>query len=237
MMEWILGILIIILGAVAVFVIYLSERVTVFETLLGINPKVTGEKLAEHVNFGPNPFGELSGKDLWDAMCGEELENSEIEFNPADLDKKRPRYEFVLSKHLESLLEEGRFDARNGERSEAKAVLRIQMLRGSVESYIPFAEASRLYEIGQELETPTANLEKLKKETSEIVGEIFSKVSIEVPKNLLDSMLSTSQSIIESDANDLDDLGDLEDDAALELEQLAAPDSDSESETTDSKIN
>ena len=236
-MEWILGILIIILGAVAVFVIYLSERVTVFETLLGINPKVTGEKLAEHVNFGPNPFGELSGKDLWDAMCGEELENSEIEFDPADLDKKRPRYEFVLSKHLESLVEEGRFDARNGERSEAKAVLRIQMLRGSVESYIPFAEASRLYEIGQELETPTANLEKLKKETSEIVGEIFSKVSIEVPKNLIDSMLSTSQSIIESDANDLDDLGDLEDDAALELEQLAAPDSDSESETTDSKIN
>jgi len=124
-MEWILGILIIILGAVAVFVIYLSERVTVFETLLGINPKVTGEKLAEHVNFGPNPFGELSGKDLWDAMCGEELENSEIEFDPADLDKKRPRYEFVLSKHLESLVEEGRFDARNGERSEAKAVLRI----------------------------------------------------------------------------------------------------------------
>jgi hypothetical protein len=33
------------------------------------------------------PFGELSGKDLWDAMCGEELENSEIEFDPADLDK------------------------------------------------------------------------------------------------------------------------------------------------------
>ena len=234
-MEWILGILIIILGAVAVFVIYLSERVTVFETLLGINPKVTGEKLAEHVNFGPNPFGELSGKDLWNAMCGEKLENSEIEFDPADLDKKRPRYEFVLSKHLESLLEEGRFDARNGERSEAKAVLRIQMLRGSVESYIPFAEASRLYEIGQELETPTANIEKLKKETDEIVSEIFSKVSIEVPKDLLDSMLSMSQSIIESNADDLDDVGDPEDDAALELEQLPAPDSDSESGAMENK--
>ena len=235
MMEWILGILIIILGAVAVFVIYLSERVTVFETLLGINPKVTGEKLAEHVNFGPNPFGELSGKDLWDAMCGEELENSEIEFDPADLDKKRPRYEFVLSKHLESLVEEGRFDARNGERSEAKAVLRIQMLRGSVESYIPFAEASRLYEIGQELETPTANLEKLKKETDEIVGEIFSKVSIEVPKTLVDSMLSMSQSIIEADADDFDDFAD--DDVEQNLEQLPAPDSESESETIENKSN
>ena len=234
-MEWILGILIIILGAVAVFVIYLSERVTVFETLLGINPKVTGEKLAEHVHFGPNPFGELSGKDLWNAMCGEELENSEIEFDPASLYKKRPRYEFVLSKHLESLLEEGRFDARNGERSEAKAVLRIQMLRGSVESYIPFAEASRLYEIGQELEIPTANIEKLKKETDEIVGEIFSKVSIEVPRALVDSMLSMSQSVIESDGDDLDDLGDLENDIAPELEQLPAPDSDSESEATENK--
>ncbi len=231
-MEWILGILIIILGAVAVFVIYLSERVTVFETLLGINPKVTGEKLAEHVNFGPNPFGELSGKDLWDAMCGEELENSEIEFDPADLDKKRPRYEFVLSKHLASLVEEGRFDARNGERSEAKAVHRIQMLRGSVESYIPFAEASRLYEIGQELETPTANLEKLKKETDEIVGEIFSKVSIEVPKTLVDSMLSMSQSIIEADADDFDDFAD---DVEQNLEQLPAPDSDSESESMENK--
>ena len=172
-MEWILGVLIIILAVVAIFVIYLSERVTVFETLLGINPKVTGEKLAEHVNFGPNPFGELSGKDLWQAMCGDELENSDIIIDPVDLDKKRPRYEFVLSKHLESLLEEGRFDARNGERSDAKAVLRIQMLRGSVESYIPFADASRLYEIGQELESNPEKSEKLTAETSEIVDEIL----------------------------------------------------------------
>jgi hypothetical protein len=235
MMEWILGILIIILGAVAVFVIYLSERVTVFETLLGINPKVTGEKLAEHVHFGPNPFGELSGKDLWNAMCGEELDNPEIEFDPANLDKKRPRYEFVLSKHLESLLEEGRFDARNGERSEAKAVLRIQMLRGSVESYIPFAEASRLYEIGQELEAPTADIEKLKKETTEIVQEIFSKVSIEVPKILIDSMFSMTQSIIESNADDSTELAD--EMIIQEPDQLPAPDPNLESETSENKSN
>ncbi len=235
MMEWILGILIIILGAVAVFVIYLSERVTVFETLLGINPKVTGEKLAEHVHFGPNPFGELSGKDLWNAMCGEELDNPEIEFDPANLDKKRPRYEFVLSKHLESLLEEGRFDARNRERSEAKAVLRIQMLRGSVESYIPFAEASRLYEIGQELEAPTADIEKLKKETTEIVQEIFSKVSIEVPKILIDSMFSMTQSIIESNADDSTELAD--EMIIQEPDQLPAPDPNLESETSENKSN
>ena len=230
-MEWILGILIIILAAVAVFVIYLSERVTVFETLLGINPKVTGEKLAEHVNFGPNPFGELSGKDLWQAMCGEELENPDIIVDPAELDKKRPRYEFVLSKHLESLLEEGRFDARNNERSDAKAVLRIQMLRGSVESYIPFAEASRLYEIGQELESNPEKSEKLKTETSEIVDEIFAKVGMDVPSTLIDSMLSMTYSISEDESTIDDDLdNEMDNDSTLEL---PAPDSETESENTD----
>ncbi len=230
-MEWILGILIIILAVVGIFVIYLSERITVFETLLGINPKVTGEKLAEHVNFGPNPFGELSGKDLWQAMCGDELENPDIIVDPAELDKKRPRYEFVLSKHLESLLEEGRFDARNGERSDAKAVLRIQMLRGSVESYIPFAEASRLYEIGQELESNPEKSEKLKSETSEIVDEIFAKVGMDVPSTLIDSMLSMTYSISEDESTIDDDLdNEMDNDSTLEL---PAPDSETESENTD----
>jgi hypothetical protein len=165
-------------------------------------------------------------------MCGEKLDSPEIKFDPADLVKKRPRYEFVLSKHLESLLEEGRFDARNGERSEAKSVLRIQMLRGSVESYIPFAEASRLYEIGQELDAPTANIEDLKRETNEIVGEIFSKVNIELPTHLIDSMWSMTQSITESDADDLDESAN---DVDQEFQQLPVPDSNSESETIESK--
>ena len=230
-MEWILGILIIILAVVAIFVIYLSERITVFETLLGINPKVTGEKLAEHVNFGPNPFGELSGKDLWQAMCGDKLENPDIIVDPAELDKKRPRYEFVLSKHLESLLEEGRFDARNGERSDAKAVLRIQMLRGSVESYIPFAEASRLYEIGQELESNPEKSEKLKTETSEIVDEIFAKVGMDVPSTLIESILSMTYSISEDELTIDDDLDDeLTDD---DTPQLPSPSSETEPENAD----
>ncbi len=230
-MEWVLGVLIIILAAVAIFVIYLSERVTVFETLLGINPKVTGEKLAEHVNFGPNPFGELSGKDLWQAMCGDALENPDIIVDPIDLDKKRPRYEFVLSKHLESLLEEGRFDARNGERSDAKAVLRIQMLRGSVESYIPFADASRLYEIGQELESNPEKSEKLTAETSGIVDEIFAKVGMDVPTTLIDSMLSMTHSIAEDESLIDDDLdGELTND---DTPQLPSPGSETGPENAD----
>ena len=164
-------------------------------------------------------------------MCGDELEDPDIIVDPADLAKKRPRYEFVLSKHLESLLEEGRFDARNGERSDAKAVLRIQMLRGSVESYIPFAEAARLYEIGQELETSPEKSEKLKKETSEIVDEIFAKVSMDVPTTLIDSMLSMTYSISEDESIIDDELDDeMTNDDTL---QLPSPSSETEPEDAD----
>ena len=197
-MEWILGTLILILGIVAIFVIYLSERISVFETLLGINPKVTGEKLAAHVHFGPNPFGDLSGEDLWKAMSGELLKDHDIDLS--ELDKKRPRFEFVLSKHLESLINEGCFDARNHERSDAKSTLRIPMLRGSVESFIPFAEASRLYEIGQEMVSHPDRQEKLKQEVTEIIEEIFKKVAIPVPPALITSMFA----VIDPETDDIE---------------------------------
>ena len=89
-----------------------------------------------------------------------------------------------------------------------KAVLRIQMSRGSVESYIPFADAARLYEIGQELESNPEKSEKLKTETSEIVDEIFAKVGMDVPTTLIDSMLSMTYFISEDESildDDLDD--------------------------------
>ena len=39
-MEWILGILILVLGGAAIIVIYLSERISVFETLLDLIQKL-----------------------------------------------------------------------------------------------------------------------------------------------------------------------------------------------------
>jgi hypothetical protein len=176
-MEWILGILILILGGAAIVVIYLSERINIFETLLGLNPKVTSDKLAEHVTFGPNPFGDLSGENLWKAMAGEEIYDDNIDIG--DVESMRPRYELVITRHIEMILEDGRFDARAKERTPVKPILRIPMLRGSVESFIPFTEASRFYEIGQEVETKPENAEELASEVDEIVDDLFSRVQIE----------------------------------------------------------
>jgi hypothetical protein len=189
-MEWILGLLIIVLGGAAIFVIYLGERISVFETLLGIHPKITTDKLAEHVNFGPNPFGELSGENLWKAMTGETIEDSNIEVG--DVDALRGRYEFILTRHIEALVEEGRFDAKNQERSPAKPTLRIPMLRGSVESFIPFVEASTLYEFGQNVETKPEKRDVLAKELDELIGEIFNQAGLELKISLASSLMPMS---------------------------------------------
>ena len=201
-MEWILGILILVLGGAAIVVIYLSERVNVFETLLGLNPKVTSDKLAEHVAFGPNPFGDLSGENLWKAMSGQDIENDEIDIS--DVDSLRPRYELVITRHIEMMLEDGRFDARAGERSAVKPLLRIPMLRGSVESFIPFTEASRLYEIGQEVESKPENAEKLAGEVDEIVDDLFKKVQLERTTSFGRALLPMQDNSISED--DFDDL-------------------------------
>ena len=224
-MEWILGLLILVLGGAVIIVIYLSERISIFETLLGLNPKVTSDKLAEHVAFGPNPFGDLSGENLWKAMSGEDIEDEEIEVG--DVDALRPRYELVITRHIEMMLEDGRFDARAGERTAVKPLLRIPMLRGSVESFMPFTEASRLYEIGQEIESRPENAEKLAAEVDEIVDDLFKQVQLE-RKTSFGRMLLP---MLDSSDDDDDDLDDLElPDAPGHDDPLALPPGDEETD-------
>lgn len=196
-MEWILGLLILILGGVAIIVIYMSERISVFETLLGLNPKVTTDKLAEHVTYGPNPFGDLSGENLWKAMCGDEIDDEEVEVG--DVDSMRPRYQLVITRHIEMLIEDGRFDGRAGERSPVKSLLRIPMLRGSVESFLPFVEASRLYEIGQEVEQKPEKTEKLAAEVDELVDDLFKKVQLERTTSFGRSLLPLTDELDDDD--------------------------------------
>ena len=220
-MEWILGILILVLGGAAIIVIYLSERISVFETLLGLNPKVTSDQLAEHVAFGPNPFGDLSGENLWKAMSGEQIDDEEIVID--NVDALRPRYELVITRHIEMILEEGRFDAREGVRSAVKPLLRIPMLRGSVESFIPFTEASRLYEIGQEMESKPENTENLVAEVDKIVDDLFQKVQLERKSSVGRTLSATTDSEDGHDDSDDSELPDPPVSDDVSDEKLALP--------------
>ena len=225
-MEWILGLLVLVLGGVAIIVIYLSDRINVFETLLGLNPKVTTDKLAEHVTYGPNPFGDLNGENLWKAMIGEKIDDPNVEVG--DINKIKPRYEMVLSRHIETLIEDGRFDGRANERSQPKSTMRISMLRGSVESYIPYAEASRLYEIGQEIETKPEKADNLVTEVDEIVDDLFGQVGFERTRSFGRALLPQT----DDDDENFDDLPDPEPETEASDETLALPPGETDSDST-----
>ena len=235
-MEWILGILVLVLAATGIVVIYLSERINVFETLLGLNPKVTTEKLADHVTFGPNPFGDLNGEILWKAMAGESIDDPAIDVS--DVDTHRPRYELVLTRHIEALIEDGRFDGRQGERSSPKSILRIPMLRGSVESFIPYVEASRLYEIGQEIETNPEKQDELVAEVDEIVDDLFGQVALERSRSFGASLLPQALDSEDEAPEDDDDIPDYTDefpDASEFQDPKALPPGEDSAEDSESK--
>ena len=111
-------------------------------------------------------------------MTGEDIEDDEIEVG--DVDSLRPRYELVITRHIEMMLEDGRFDARApvseplSDRCFAFRCCEDQLSRLS-----QLAEASRLYEIGQELESNPENAGKLASEVDEIVDDLFKQVQLE----------------------------------------------------------
>jgi hypothetical protein len=234
-MEWILGLLVLALAVTAIIVIYLSERINVFETLLGLNPKVTTEKLADHVTFGPNPFGDLNGETLWKAMAGESIDDPDVDVS--EVDTHRPRYELVLTRHIEALIEDGRFDGRQGERSAPKSTLRIPMLRGSVESFIPYVEAARLYEIGQEIETTPEKQDALVTEVDEIVDDLFGQVQLERSRSFGASLMPqvSDSEEIPSEDDDIPDYTDEFPDASEFQDIQALPPSDDETSEVTSK--
>ena len=165
-----------VLGGAAIVVIYLSERINIFETLLGLNPKVTSDKLAEHVTFGPNPFGDLSGENLWKAMAGEEIYDDNIDIG--DVESMRPRYELVITRHIEMILEDGRFDARAKERTPVKPICGFPCCE-ALSNHLFHSPRHHFYEIGQEVEAKPENAEELASEVDEIVDDLFSQVQIE----------------------------------------------------------
>ena len=101
------------------------------------------------------------------------------------------------------------------------------MLRGSVESFIPFTEASRLYEIGQEMESKPENTENLVAEVDEIVDDLFNKVKLERQTSVGRALLPTAANY--SDHDDLEDI-ELPDAPAID-DRLALPPVDEDTDT------
>ena len=123
----------------------------------------------------------------------------------------------MLTRHIESLFDEGRFDGQAGKRESASTLLRVPMLRGSVESFLPFAEAQRLYELGfQSATVDPKKRDNIADELDGLVAELFEVCHLAVEKPFSQFLLPVAgnSGTAAEDDDDFGELPDLDDDAA-----------------------
>lgn len=135
-----------VLGLVLmILIIYLISRVNDLEvrTFAALSQSPTQETKQEPAS--KEVFAGLSGRELWD-------EWSSIANGGDDQYKiagDRDRYLALLELHVRSLIKTGREHGAAGISEPPSNPLKIRMLRGEFESYIPGSQAERLYQLGK----------------------------------------------------------------------------------------
>ena len=129
--------------AIIVLLLYVVSRVSRLED-------VTNAVLERSLNPASSPSDEksqslpfrgLSGKQLWDNITG-----SQQKLDEGELEEVRERYEIVLKKHIQSLVQAGHGDATFGAaKSNPSNSKAISTLRGKVTSWVPPQHSAALY--------------------------------------------------------------------------------------------
>ena len=135
-----LGIILLIL------IIYLISRVNELEARAFSNQTTAAtEKKTE--NEPQKVFDGLSGRELWDEWVSMANGGDDQYGIKGD----RDRFLALLELHIRSLIKTGVEHGASGTNEPPSNPLKIKMLRGEFESYLPSSQAGRLYTLGREL--------------------------------------------------------------------------------------
>ena len=127
-----------------VLIIYLISRVNDLEAK-AFSQQGTAEKKTE--NEPQKVFGGLSGRQLWDEWVS--IANGGDD--QYGIKGDRERFLALLELHVRSVIKTGMEHGAAGANEQPSNPLKIKMLRGEFESYLPSSQANRLYELGREL--------------------------------------------------------------------------------------
>jgi hypothetical protein len=130
-----------------ILIIYLISRVNDLEAKAFSNQGTTNPAEKKTENESQKVFGGLSGRQLWDEWVS--IANGGGD--QYDIKGDRDRFLALLELHVRSLIKTGMEHGAAGANEPPSNPLKIKMLRGEFESYLPSSQASRLYELGQEL--------------------------------------------------------------------------------------
>ena len=139
--NFLLLLILFVLASVLLLIVYLIDRVNLIE-------KQTVDRAATELknNNASGPFRGMEGEDLWNAMSYNRmppLEESIIE-------EIKPRYEFILLKHVEKTFELGKDHALKNIETKPVNQITLPTLRGPVESWIPQNFCEEIYNAGFE---------------------------------------------------------------------------------------
>ena len=181
---------------ILVLIIYLIDRVSTIEKeTRQVLSSIQQQKTVPAVSL---PFLGMSSKRLWDAMTG----RPDSDMDPLAIFDLQGPYQVVLSKHVEALYYEGFKDGQRGMSGEPKNARQITTSAGTVESWIPPAQANAIYQCGlQAAQTPEINWGALRDALDEAGNYLYSKAQLDT-SNPFSEWLMPSTSGLKADATD-----------------------------------
>ena len=193
--NFLLLLILFVLASVLLLIVYLIDRVNLIE-------KQTVDRAATELknNNSSGPFRGMEGEDLWNAMSHNRmppLEDSIIE-------EIKPRYEFILLKHVEKTFELGKEHALKKIESKPLNQITLPTLRGPVESWIPQNFCEEIYNAGFEsINVNQANIEEIKYKLDSSVVQLFDKVKINLTEPISNQLLKNQIQSLENLENNL----------------------------------
>ena len=181
--NFLLLLILFVLASVLLLIVYLIDRVNLIE-------KQTVDRAATELknNNASGPFRGMEGEDLWNAMSYNRmppLEDSIIE-------EIKPRYEFILLKHVEKTFELGKDHALKNIETKPVNQITLPTLRGPVESWIPQNFCEEIYNAGFEsINANQTNIEEIKYKLDSSVVQLFDKVKINLSEPISNQLLKT----------------------------------------------
>ena len=132
---------------VLILIIYLISRVNDLEAKAFSSQGTANPAEKKTENESQKVFGGLSGRRLWDEWVS--IANGGDD--QYGIKGDRDRFLALLELHVRSVIKTGMEHGAAGANEQPSNPLKIKMLRGEFESYLPSSQASRLYELGREL--------------------------------------------------------------------------------------
>ena len=132
-------------------------------------------------------------------MCGKAVNGA----SQTDVEGARKRYEIVLHKHIEMILNTGKSDASAGRpQKTVKNPIDVSTLRGVVNSWIPPQHASTIYKVGYEIDKATeADMNRLNSAISESCDVLFNRTDFEIQNGFIDKLLGGNNSEASSEVD------------------------------------